>query len=243
MFGNGVADSKIERASAKAVSKFVKSETGRAVANRLATGAEAGFGEALEQNIQDALTPVYQRLTYDKNAKLNAEDKIYNGLVAGAVGGIVGSAGKNNLKALETENDAKAAERLNAAKNVPTATNTAPNLLQVAPNLIKPSQNIAQEAAQAPTVNESAKEVKLPSETENALKTQPEAPETKTSIFPEDSLGAKITTPKPELPQGTVAAEASTELDTKAEVPQETPDNEVSKSHIGEKLLGYQLVS
>ena len=94
VFGNGAADSKLEQASAKAISKFIKSDTGRAVANRLATGAEAGLGEAFEQNIQDALTPVYQRLTYDKNAKLNAEDMIYNGLVAGAVGGIVGNAGR-----------------------------------------------------------------------------------------------------------------------------------------------------
>lgn len=183
VFGNGAADSKLERASANAISKFIKSEAGRAVANRLATGVEAGLGEAFEQNFQDALTPVYQRLTYDKNAKLNAEDMIYNGLVAGAVGGIVGSAGKNNLKALETENDAKAAERLNAAKNTPPVENTTPDLSQVAPNLIKPTQNIAQEAAQAPTVNESAKEVKLPAETENALKTQPEAPETKVDAY------------------------------------------------------------
>lgn len=132
VFGNGAVDSKLEQASANAISKFIKSKTGRAIANRLATGVEAGLGEALEQNIQDALTPVYQRLTYDKNAKLNAEDMIYNGLVAGAVGGIVGSAGKNNLKALETE---------------------------------------------------------------NAPKTQQRAPETKTNIFPENSIGAKITTP------------------------------------------------
>lgn len=73
VFGNGVADSKLERASANAISRFIKSEAGRAVANRIATGVEAGAGEALEQNIQDALTPVYQRLAYDKNAKLNAE--------------------------------------------------------------------------------------------------------------------------------------------------------------------------
>lgn len=177
VFGNGAADSKLEQASANAISKFIKSDAGRAIANRLATGAEAGLGEAFEQNVQDALTPVYQRLTYDKNAKLNAEDMIYNGLVAGAVGGIVGSAGKNNLKALETENDARVAEN------------------RVAPNLIKPTQNVAQETAQAHTINDSAKEVKLPAETENALKTQQGAPETKTNIFPADSLGAKITTP------------------------------------------------
>ena len=199
-FGNGAVDSKVEQASAKAISKFISSDAGRAVANRLATGAEAGLGEALEQNIQDALTPVYQRLTYDKNAKLDAEDMIYNGLVAGAVGGIVGSAGKNNFKALETENDAKAAERLTAAKKAPPVANTTPNLSQVAPNLIKPTQNIAQEAAQAPTVNESAKQVKLPVETENALKTQQGTPEAKANIFPEDSLGAKITTPKSNIP-------------------------------------------
>ena len=156
VFGNGAADSKLERASANAISKFIKSDAGRAVANRIATGAEAGLGEAFEQNIQDALTPVYQRLTYEKNAKLNAEDMIYNGIVAGAVGGIVGSAGKNNIKALETENDARVAESRAAAAEAakaPPVTNTAPNLSQVAPNLIKPSQNIAQQATQAPQAN------------------------------------------------------------------------------------------
>ena len=55
VFGNGAADSKLEQASANAISKFIKSKTGRAVANRLATGTEAGLGEALEQNIQDAM--------------------------------------------------------------------------------------------------------------------------------------------------------------------------------------------
>ena len=186
VFGNGAADSKLEQASANAISKFIKSDAGRSVANRLATGAEAGLGEAFEQNIQDALTPIYQRLTYDKNAKLNAEDMIYNGLVAGAVGGIVGGAGKSNLKALETENDTRAAESRAAAEDAAKATpvaNTTPNLSQVAPNLIKPSQNIAQEAAKAPTVNESAKEVKLPAETENALTEPQRAPETKADAY------------------------------------------------------------
>jgi len=185
IFGNGAFDSKLEQASAKAISKFISSDAGRAVANRLATGAEAGLGEALEQNIQDALTPIYQKLTYDKDATWNAEDMLYNGLVAGALGGIVGSAGKNNLAVKEKNIDAEPALR---------------NFYD--------GLKAQQEDAQVPAINSKTEAIITPSKAENAVVEQAMPKISEENILPTREAVDQPVIADATLPQGTGAMDA-----------------------------------
>lgn len=140
------------------------------------------IGEGGENVLQDYITPYIQRAMYNpdaQNATFNQmmTDFAYgvglSGLMQG--GNAIGNIGnKTNISSTNVQSTA-----LTGANNVQ---NTAPNVQNtIAPNLVKPTQNIAQQLTRSPTINSTANEVKLPSETITPLKTQRNVPEAKST--------------------------------------------------------------
>lgn len=191
-FGKGIADDVLEKGMNKAIGKLVKNE---AVSGRLAAALSAGAGEGAEEMIESALSPIYQKLTYNPDAKYDADtisDILYDGLVGSIIGGFAGGLGGGNVQT------------------------QAQDVAQTPPTIAPALQDIAPQPAQAPTSAQNSLKVKLPTETQNAaggivepvadnkpaLRVKPVQVE-QPAIFPENSLGAKITQ---KLPQGTGAA-------------------------------------
>ena len=106
-FGKGALDKTLQTATANAINRFVSSDAGQAVAKRLAAGAISGIGEGIENIVQDALTPVLQKITYDPNAKWDAEDMIYDGLVGAVLGGLSGVAGGEPQETINAPKNSK----------------------------------------------------------------------------------------------------------------------------------------
>lgn len=193
IFGKGALDDVLGSAMSKAINRFATSEAGKLVVSKLATGVIAGLGEGFENIVQDALTPVFQKLTYDKDAQWNAESILYDALQGVALGGLLGTAGKPMTDTAQSVTENVQNVPQNVQNNVQPKTvavdtmqpkSIAPkidtNVNALVPNIGKTAQNIAQDAPQSPTINESAKDVKLPANEENVTQGQETKPEQKT---------------------------------------------------------------
>lgn len=87
VFGKGIADDVVTKLSGR----LAETAAGRAALSAISEGAE----EAVEA----VLTPVLQRITYDKDAAITADtiaDAAYNALIGAGIGGLLGVAGNVN---------------------------------------------------------------------------------------------------------------------------------------------------
>ena len=88
-----------------AIAKFVQSDAGRVVANKIASTGESALSQSAIGAVQAALEPAYQKITFNPNAKENAEDIIHNAIVSGAIGALVGAAGKTPERVKSAEDN------------------------------------------------------------------------------------------------------------------------------------------
>lgn len=203
-YGKGVLDDTLKKATSSAISKLIKNGV---ISDKVATMIVAGAGEGLEEMLESALSPIYKRLTYDKNAKWDAEEVLYNGLVGAILGGAAGGIGGTNVNTAQNQT-------INVQDNTitPVLPKTVDDHIEKKANVNAKvtadiqTADIPSEAAQSPVitvkpnkVTDTEKAVKFSTAQNSALKTQ--IP----SVFPKNSLGAKITQ-KSELPQGLGAA-------------------------------------
>lgn len=93
-FGESPVSKMLMDKTGSAIAKFVQSDAGRIVANKIASTGESALSQSAIGAIQAALEPAYQKITYNPNAKESAEDIIHNAIVSGAIGALVGAAGK-----------------------------------------------------------------------------------------------------------------------------------------------------
>ena len=92
-FGKGVADDAINQAISKAINKMAKTQAGQAALSRLASIAMSAAGEGFEEALESVISPLLKRATYDKDAKWDLDEIIYDGLVGAAIGGFMGGFG------------------------------------------------------------------------------------------------------------------------------------------------------
>lgn len=142
-YGKGLLDKYLESATGNAISRFAQTRGG--------TAALAALGEGTEEMIESALSPLYKKITFDPNARWNAEEILYDGLVGGILGGIVGGVGGVDSQGAKQETQSQDV--------VSQKPNFAPTSQDVA-------QNTPQESVQAPQNAQNVSEVKLPTETQ-----------------------------------------------------------------------------
>ena len=92
-FGKGVADDAINQAISKAINKMAKTQAGQAALSRLASTAMSAAGEGFEEALESVISPLLKRAAYDKDAKWDLDEIIYDGLVGAAIGGVMGGFG------------------------------------------------------------------------------------------------------------------------------------------------------
>ena len=158
-----------QKATDSAIGKFIASDTGKAIAARLAAMGETGLSQGTIGSIQAALNPVFQRITYDPTAKENASDIISAAIESAIIGSVFGAVGK------------KSVPESKAVAETPLKTSAEPTQLS--------------EAVKSPVEQQTTPII------DNALKTPLNASESvttnvqdgKSTLFPENSLGAKLT--------------------------------------------------
>lgn len=172
-YGKGALDGVLQKATSGAIGKLIKNGV---ISDKIATGIAAGVGEGFEEMLESTLSPLYQKLSYDPNATLNAEQILYDGLVGAIVGGFAGGVGGSNTQTTP-QTPVENVDINKIALNVNTLT----------PNITKPTQNIPQQATQPTTNNIAPNLVNLPTLEQNAVEAKQAVPET---ILPESSTGA-----------------------------------------------------
>lgn len=94
IFGKGVTDSVIVRATEKAAQKLAKTPEGRTALNTLLTTSSSAISEGLEEVGSDLLEPIIRKYTYDGDLKIkdeyDIEDITYDFLLGAILGGTLG---------------------------------------------------------------------------------------------------------------------------------------------------------
>lgn len=136
-FGKGIADDMVDQAVKSLAARLAKTPAGRAAAQALLKTGVSALGEGFEEMAEDAFDVAAKRMIYDPMAELNVGEMLYDGLVGGTLGGVLGLGGEIVGARGEYEKyRLKTAEELAAQKKAaPTAesgvqTETAPKYLK-----------------------------------------------------------------------------------------------------------------
>lgn len=137
VFGKGIADDMVDQAVKSLAARLAKTPAGRAAAQALLKTGVSALGEGFEEMAEDAFDVAAKRMIYDPTAELNVGEMLYDGLVGGTLGGVLGLGGEIVGARGEYEKyRLKTAEELAAQKKAaPTAesgvqTETAPKYLK-----------------------------------------------------------------------------------------------------------------
>ena len=137
VFGKGIADDMVDQAVKSLAARLAKTPTGRAAAQVLLKTGVSALGEGFEEMAEDAFDVAAKRMIYDPTAELDVGEMLYDGLVGGTLGGVLGLGGEIVGARGEYEKyRLKTAEELAAQKKAaPTAesgvqTETAPKYLK-----------------------------------------------------------------------------------------------------------------
>lgn len=137
VFGKGIADDMVDQAVKSLAARLAKTPAGRAAAQALLKTGVSALGEGFEEMAEDAFDVAAKRMIYDPMAELNVGEMLYDGLVGGTLGGVLGLGGEIVGARGEYEKyRLKTAEELAAQKKAaPTAesgvqTETAPKYLK-----------------------------------------------------------------------------------------------------------------
>lgn len=137
VFGKGIADDMVDQAVKSLAARLAKTPMGRAAAQALLKTGVSALGEGFEEMAEDAFDVAAKRMIYDPTAELDVGEMLYDGLVGGTLGGVLGLGGEIVGARGEYEKyRLKTAEELAAQKKAaPTAesgvqTETAPKYLK-----------------------------------------------------------------------------------------------------------------
>lgn len=137
VFGNGIADDMVEQAVKSLATRLANTPAGRTAAQVLLKTGVSALGEGFEEMAEDVFDVAAKRMIYDPTAELDVGEMLYDGLVGGTLGGVLGLGGEIVGARGEYEKyRLKTAEELAAQKKAaPTAesgvqTETAPKYLE-----------------------------------------------------------------------------------------------------------------
>lgn len=94
LVGKGLGDEAVENLARRATFNFIKSASGRELANGLVRTGLAATTEGAEEMISSLVNPWLKNLTYTDGEKVDVREVLYSGLVGSAVGGLLGGAGQ-----------------------------------------------------------------------------------------------------------------------------------------------------
>lgn len=137
VFGKGIADDMVEQAVKSLAARLANTPAGRTAAQALLKTGVSALGEGFEEMAEDVFDVAAKRMIYDPTAELDVGEMLYDGLVGGTLGGVLGLGGEIVGARGEYEKyRLKTAEELAAQKKAaPTAesgvqTETAPKYLK-----------------------------------------------------------------------------------------------------------------
>lgn len=154
VFGKGIADDMVDQAVKSLAARLAKTPAGRAAAQALLKTGVSALGEGFEEMAEDAFDVAAKRMIYDPMAELNVGEMLYDGLVGGTLGGVLGLGGEIVGARGEYEKyRLKTAEELAAQKKAaPTAesgvqTETTPKYLKTVEEMAAERNAAAEETA------------------------------------------------------------------------------------------------
>lgn len=154
VFGKGIADDMVDQAVKSLAARLAKTPMGRAAAQALLKTGVSALGEGFEEMAEDAFDVAAKRMIYDPTAELDVGEMLYDGLVGGTLGGVLGLGGEIVGARGEYEKyRLKTAEELAAQKKAaPTAesgvqTETAPKYLKTVEEMAAERNAAAEETA------------------------------------------------------------------------------------------------
>lgn len=137
VFGKGIADDMVDQAVKSLAARLANTPAGRTAAQALLKAGVSALGEGFEEMAEDVFDVAAKRMIYDPTAELDVGEMLYDGLVGGTIGGVLGLGGEIVGARGEYEKyRLKTAEELAAQKKAaPTAesgvqTETAPKYLK-----------------------------------------------------------------------------------------------------------------
>lgn len=137
VFGKGIADDMVDQAVKSLAARLAKTPAGRAAAQALLKTGVSALGEGFEEMAEDVFDVAAKRMIYDPTAELDVGEMLYDGLVGGTIGGVLGLGGEIvGVRGEYEKYRLKTAEELAAQKKAaPTAesgvqTETAPKYLK-----------------------------------------------------------------------------------------------------------------
>ena len=93
VFGKGIADDMVDQAVSP-LPHVLKTPAGRAAAQALLKTGVSALGEGFEEMAEDAFDVAAKRMIYDPTAELDVGEMLYDGLVGGTLGGVLGLGGE-----------------------------------------------------------------------------------------------------------------------------------------------------
>lgn len=94
VFGKGIADDMVDQAVKSLAARLAKTPAGRAAAQALLKTGVSALGEGFEEMAEDAFDVAAKRMIYDPTAELDVGEMLYDGLVGGTLGGVLGLGGE-----------------------------------------------------------------------------------------------------------------------------------------------------
>ena len=154
VFGKGIADDMVDQAVKSLAARLAKTPAGRAAAQALLKTGVSALGEGFEEMAEDAFDVAAKRMIYDPTAELDVGEMLYDGLVGGTLGGVLGLGGEIVGARGEYEKyRLKTAEELAAQKKAaPTAesgvqTETTPKYIKTVEEMAAERNAAAEETA------------------------------------------------------------------------------------------------
>lgn len=154
VFGKGIADDMVDQAVKSLAARLAKTPAGRAAAQALLKTGVSALGEGFEEMAEDAFDVAAKRMIYDPTEELDVGEMLYDGLVGGTLGGVLGLGGEIVGARGEYEKyRLKTAEELAAQKKAaPTAesgvqTETTPKYLKTVEEMAAERNAAAEETA------------------------------------------------------------------------------------------------
>lgn len=154
VFGKGIADDMVDQAVKSLAARLAKTPMGRAAAQALLKTGVSALGEGFEEMAEDAFDVAAKRMIYDPTAELDVGEMLYDGLVGGTLGGVLGLGGEIvGARGEYEKHRLKTAEELAAQKKAaPTAesgvqTETTPKYLKTVEEMAAERNAAAEETA------------------------------------------------------------------------------------------------
>ncbi len=94
VFGKGIADDMVDQAVKSLAARLANTPAGRTAAQALLKAGVSALGEGFEEMAEDAFDVAAKRMIYDPTAELDMGEMLYDGLVGGTLGGVLGLGGE-----------------------------------------------------------------------------------------------------------------------------------------------------